>query len=357
MAFRLKNRGTDKGAPAEAPPETEETEGEQVGLYFKVNRNVEFISTGCTVLNCVLGGGWALGRIANVVGDKSTGKTLCAIEACANFAHQFPDGKIWYRETEAAFDRDYAEFIGLPIDRVDFGEDRAEGFFTIEDIFEDLDAKLASIEKDDRGLYIIDSLDALSDRGEIKRDIDQGSYGAEKAKKLSQLFRRLVQKIENRKVCILIVSQTRDNIGAMFGDKHTRSGGKALDFYSSQILWLHHIGQVKKTVRGVQRVIGVDVKAQCKKNKVGLAFRTCEFPVLFSFGIDDVTASLNWLLSIKKGAASGYGDEAEVKKLLLRVPKLSMDEYMDMQEKLKPIVEREWQDLESEFLPKRRKYE
>ena len=91
--------------------------------YFTSEKaNIRFVSTGCAVLDCALGGGLALGRTANVVGDKSTAKTGTATEVMINFANTFPEGAIAYRETEAAWDDAYAEAMGLPIDRIDFGD-------------------------------------------------------------------------------------------------------------------------------------------------------------------------------------------------------------------------------------------
>ena len=103
----------------------------QGGDYFpSLTAGVEYIPTGCSLLDCVLGGGWARRRISNIVGDKSVGKSLLAIEACANFAQLEPKGKIFYREAEAAFDEPYAEGLGLPLKRVDFGP---EGIDTVWD--------------------------------------------------------------------------------------------------------------------------------------------------------------------------------------------------------------------------------
>src|ERR1019366_4415396 len=94
------------------------------------------------------------------------------------------------------------------------------------------------------GLYILDSLDALSDRAELERKIDEPSFGAGKAKQMSQLFRRLIRKINKTDVAVIIISQIRDNIGVRFGDKTTRSGGHALDFYASQVLKLAHLKNI-----------------------------------------------------------------------------------------------------------------
>src|SRR5262245_49730127 len=147
------------------------------GNYFAAPSHLMFIPTGCQTLDLALGGGWAKNRIANIVGDKSSGKTLLCIEACANFAIKYPKGRIFYRESEAAFDQDYAKALGMPVARVSFGDDPLE---TVEDLFDELSDILRN--KNDC-LYICDSLDALSDRAELDRGIADGSYGAQKAKK------------------------------------------------------------------------------------------------------------------------------------------------------------------------------
>ena len=128
------------------------------GLYYQPSASPVFFSSGCTLLDCVLGGGWATDRIINVVGDKSTGKTLIAIEACANFFNKYQDNcTIYYNEAEAAFDTDYARNLGLPVEDIDF----VEPCFTVENLFTDLHTKIEKAEKDKQYLYILDSLDAL----------------------------------------------------------------------------------------------------------------------------------------------------------------------------------------------------
>lgn len=323
------------------------------GLYFAAPpRDIKFISSGCKVLDCVLGGGWALGRIGNIVGDKSTGKTLLAIEACANFAREY-DGKIYYREVEAAFDKPYAQTLGLPLDRVDFG---AEGILTVEDVFEDLSEILEGAGKKRDALYVLDSLDALSDRAELGRSMDEGSYNMEKAKKMGQLFRRLVQQLAKARTCVLLISQVRDNIGVTFGRKTTRSGGRALDFYASQVLYLAQMGRLKRTISKVERATGVKIKALCDKNKIGMPFRECTFDIRFAYGIDDVAANLEWLESVDKLALLDMS-KGEVTKVARGVEKMDATEANEMRAHIAAAVEKAWFEVEKTFLPTRRKYE
>ena len=322
-----------------------------------VRRDVDFVPSGCALLDCVLGGGWALGRMANVVGDRSTGKSLLEIEACANFAYKFPKGKIWYREAEAAFDPDYAAELGLPVDRVDFGEKGINTKWdTVEDIFEDLKKQLeACAKRGEPGLYIIDSLDALSTRDELVRPIDKGSYGTAKAKLMGTLFRQLGRDLKANKFLLLIISQIRDRIGVSFGEKYTRTGGHAMDFYASQILWLAHLETLKQTKGGVSRATGVSIKAKCKKNKISKPFRECVFDITFGYGVEDRTASVDWLAEIKQLYRLGLKDSS-VDAYLTKASKLDGAEYQKERELVVQAVQAAWAEVEGRFAPTRKKY-
>lgn len=332
-------------------PTLDDDDGDGGSYFAAPKRHVNFISTGSFMLDLALGGGWAESRIANIIGDKSTGKTLLMIEAAANFCAKYPEGVVRYRECEAAFDPSYAEALGMPIKRVDFGKKRFE---TVEDVAVDIENVIDKAKGPE--LYIVDSLDALSDKAELARKIDEPSYGT-KAKKVGEIFRRDVRKMHDTKVTFLIVSQVRDRIGATFGRKWTRSGGRSLDFYASQIIYLAHIGQVSKTISGVKRAIGVDVKAKVEKNKVGNPFREAEFQIRFGYGIDDALSCLMWLRSVKE--LDGLVDdtsEKEVMKEARRIMSLPRGEYDARMRKIRKRAEKKWYEIEQSFLPKRSKY-
>jgi recombination protein RecA len=322
--------------------------------YFKPATNIEFIRSGCVLFDCMLGGGWPLGRMSNLVGDKSTGKTLCAIEAAANFARQYPNGHIWYREAEAAFDESYAGALGLPVDRVDFGPEGLDSAWeTVEDIFEDLtDCCERAIESKEPGLYIIDSLDALSSRAELARKIDEGSYGMEKQKQLGQLFRRLTRKLKEARIALLIISQVRDKIGISFGDKHRRSGGRAMDFYASLVVYLSHLKQLSRTIGGIKRPTAIHVRAKCQKNKIAMPFRECEFTLRFGYGIDEMDACVTFLEMAK---ATKLVPELD-KNFMTRVDKLNDADYKKQLIVLRKATRKAWRAIEVDFAPTRRKY-
>lgn len=325
------------------------TEG---GNYFTSDKgHLKFFSSGCRLLDCALGGGWVVSRVSNVIGDKSTGKTLLAIEASANFARRFKKAEVFYREPEAAFDEPYAGALGMPLNRVDFSRPH-----TVEDVFVDMEKCLAKVEaKGIEAFYILDSLDALSDTAELERDFGDKSYGTGKAKDMSQLFRRIVRRVESSNMALMIISQIRDKIGVTFGDKTTRAGGHALDFYASHVIMLSHLKRLTRTIRGVTRADGIRIKAHVKKNKIGLPFREAEFDIKFGYGIDDLAACVDWLDSVKRVPDLGLNMSAV--QILKAADRMDDDaEYFDWVKRVADGTEAVWRDIETSFMPTRRKY-
>jgi|SRR3990172_592577 len=297
------------------------------GLYFSSTKtNIDFISSGCAVLDCVLGGGWPLGRIVNVVGDKSTGKTLLAMEAIANAFITYPSIEAHYIEAESAFDPEYARALGIPIDAVNMADcATVEEFCTyIEELKE----------TDTPKLVILDCLDAITTRKELEQKIGAPSYHADKAAMLSEFFRRQTKHIRASNCCVMIVSQVRDAIGITFGERNRRSGGRALDFYASQVLWLSHTQTIMRTINKVSRPVSIRIKAKCKKNKIGLPFRECEFLILFGYGINDAAASIDFLKNVG-----------------VPVPAAAKDKAV-----LRAAVTAAWNEIEAAFIPTERKY-
>lgn len=323
-------------------------------VYFSPPAVKEFVSTGCTKLDCDLGGGYVLGRVVNIVGDKSTAKTALATEAVINFLRAYPDGAAFYRETEAAFDVEYARSMGLPLDRVDFG-DPDKPVVTVEDFARDLGAFVGKrLSSGTPGVYVLDSLDALSDEAEMDRDIGKGSYGTQKAAKMSELFRTVTRKLERTRVLLVVISQVRDKIGVMFGERHTRSGGRALDFYASQIIWLSKLGDLKRSIKKNERTYGVQVRAKIKKNKVGVPGRETDFEFHFGYGVEDMLTSLEWLHKV------GHWDdltEMNGKEYADMIGDMSDAEYRRETVRVGEVVKKVWLEIEDDFKPRRSKYE
>lgn len=309
-------------------------EDQTVGSIYGLNESgppKEFIHTGCTLLDLALGGGWALGRIANIIGDKSTGKTQLCIEAAANFRRQFkPETPhVFYREAEAAFDTTYASRLGLRMSDVDL-----ERIDTVEEMYKDIDMLIKKFPKGPT-LYVIDSLDALSDLAEMAKDLEDSKAYAVKARKLSEFFRKKVRAIENSNMAMLVVNQIRDNMNAgPFGRKWSRTGGHAMDFYATHQVVLTNMGQVTKTINKLKQTIGVDIRARVEKNKISTPFREASYQITFNYGIEDRIASLDWFDKVGVSVPKGIEDR-------------------DLQE----LVREEWYRIEDKFMPAKGKYD
>lgn len=305
---------------------------------------MRFFSSGCALLDCVLGGGWAAGKVSNIVGDRSSGKTLLCIEAASNYVRTFPSGKVLYIEAEAAFDIEYARTLGLPEERLELVSDIP----TVEALWRRVEDIIGAKEEH---LVIVDSLDALTDEAEVEREIGGATYGAAKAKLLSEGFRKLIRGMGAQQLTLMIVSQIRDNIGAtLFAKKTKRSGGHALDFYASQVLELAELSKMKKTVGGIERAIGLNVKATCTKNKVGWPYRDCLVQILFGFGLDDIRAGIEWIAKAKPEALKDLGIEGLTPENWKRhVAKLDRATVAE-------LVSRVWTEVDSQFRPESKKY-
>jgi len=380
----------------------------KVGNYFTSEKtHLDFISSGCQLLDLVLGGGYAVRRVSNVVGDNSTGKSLLAIEACANMAHKYPEGDIWYHEVESAFDTAYAETLGMPVDKISFVRDIHKEYDTVEGWFAFMENKVLTRKSKHPGLYILDTQDYLSDNAEKGRDIGKGTFGQDKNQQLNRLYRQHIRAIEASNIHLMVISQTRENIGATFGRKWRVTGEGSLKFAASQRIQLVERGKMKATYRSLEKVYGLNIAANCFKNKVGLAHRTCEFPLYFGFGIDSNEASLRWLKQVKAldelgiGEGLTYKDVQELDKsaleklctteLTMQNPKTETRSRMkellcehweltpkgrkkspggidalceslretkdpEMEKKIFDLVAKTWAEIEEHFLPKRSKY-
>lgn len=321
------------------------------------------IPTGATLLDLGLNGGWALGRAVNIVGDTAAGKTLLAIEACANFALLHGIRDIRYNEAESAFNRDYAESIGLPPGIKFVGDDEDDpalrrGSRTVEEFQNDFERWLKSrIGKDRPCLYILDSFDALEAEKELKRDFGDRQPGA-KAALSSEFYRTHVGDITAANCLLIIVSQLRDNIGVMFGEKQVRSGGKAHDFYASQIVWLATSKRIREKVAGVERTTGTHSIFNVKKNKIGKPFARAPLVIHYNYGIDDELSNIEWLTENKLGAAGNL--TIPIKEYEAAVQDVrrarDFDTLLEMREELKRAVRARWQEIDDAMAPPIRKY-
>jgi len=285
----------------------------------------QFVHSGSTLLDLKLGGGYALGRMTHIVGDPSTGKTQLAIEAAASFIKQYGQGfvqkedyaspqakvkkpvfdkdghpvrayQVMYCDAEAAFDLDYAEALNFPVDDVQFVEAKDPGIgITLEDFSAAINDYLDTLPDNVPGIFILDSLDSLPTLKEATTPMeDRGGYGTEKAKELGIMFRTVCQKLQAKNVLFLCISQTRDNVSG-YGPKKIFSGGNAPKFYASQRVMLKRDEVLKKVIGGKEYIYGVKIEATIDKNKIGAPYGSCTFDIIFSGGIDNLNANIEFL--------------------------------------------------------------
>lgn len=267
---------------------------------------MNFLSSGSYLFDRALGQGFPFGKIVNLIGDKSTGKTLIACETIAQAKMMYGNKVKWfYDDAEAGFSFNTEQIYGFQM----LSDDRKPSE-TMEELDYNLDSCLKTVKDDEFFIYILDSFDSLSSEEEMElvekrraaiekdKDFDEGSYMLKKNKLFNQFFRTQRQKIKNRNCMLMIISQIRDNIGVTFGKKYKRYGGKALDFYAAQVVWL---SEAEKYMTKDERSYGIGVKAYVEKNKVSKPFRTCFFDIRFDYGIDNTLSNVHYLYNLRDG--------------------------------------------------------
>jgi len=320
------------------------------------------IKTGATTANGATFGGYPIGRMVNISGLKSTGKTLLALEAMSCLFRDYPGAEVRYLDSEAAFDANYAEAIGMPVDRVDFVEGS-----TVERFSAELDKFVKEKQPGIPGMFILDSLDSLSIEKELETDLgDLGGYHTEKSKLIGIALRKAVVKIEKADICLFVIRQMRSKVGGYPGQT-TKSGGHAPDYYASLCIDLKRADILYQTIKGDKRAYGVEIDLKVEKNKTGKPFRECSFQILFDMGIDDVSSCVNFLkerdqLERLPEAWTTLIDQktkkakflSDTKDIVARIEKGdSTEEIKENRRKVSEITETFWNELEEAHKCKR----
>lgn len=352
-------------------------------------RRRDGLSTGSTLLNLALTDnpfiGFIKGKYFFFVGGSGSGKTFlamsCFAEACVSSS--FKGYRLIYDNAEDGMLMNVEKLFGPAVARR-LEPPRKDGkkpvfSYTVEDFYYHLDD---AVEAGKPFIYVLDSMDSLTSaqeqekfqahkrvaRGKGRRGDDAGSYGDGKAKINSAGLRAMMSKLLNSGSILIILSQTRDNIGFGF-EKDTRSGGRALKFYATTEVWSKVTGQIKKTVRRKTRSIGVHSQLKVKKNRLTGKLHAVEIDIYPSYGIDDIGTCVDYLVeegwwekkgkaktgSRKRGTGGPQSIEAgEFDVTLPREQLIKKIEEEGWENELRAIVGECWAEIEAASAPSRK---
>ena len=264
----------------------------------KPTNDVPTISSGSIGLDVAMGiGGYPRGRVIEIFGPESSGKTTLAIHAIAEA--QKAGGTAAFIDAEHAFDRFYAEKLGVDIENLLISQpDNGEQALEITD---------ALIRSGAIDIIVIDSVAALTPKAEIEGDMGDSKMGLQ-ARLMSQALRKLTANINKTNTCCIFINQLRDKIGVMFGNPETTTGGNALKFYASMRVDIRKMQQIKEG----EDILGIRTKVKIVKNKLAPPFRKSEFDIMYGEGISKtgeiVDLGVELEIVKKSGSWFSYGD-------------------------------------------------
>jgi recombination protein RecA len=247
-----------------------------------------WVSTGCAMLDVAISnrpyGGLPVGRIVEVTGLEQSGKSLLSAHLLAET--QKLGGVAVLIDTETAVSREFLEAIGVDVSKLLYvSADSVEQIF---DFTETIIEKVRQTDKNKLVTIVTDSVAAASTKTELAADYGKDGYATDKAIIISKAIRKITNMIGRQKILLVYTNQLRQKLNAMpFGDPWTTSGGKALAFHASVRLRLKGMGQIKVKTGGQDKIVGMKVRAQVIKNRMGPPLRAADFDIFFDRGIDN----------------------------------------------------------------------
>ena len=309
------------------------------GAIMKLGDNaiedISVITSGSIGLDLALGvGGYPKGRVIEIYGPESSGKTTLAIHAIAEA--QKAGGIAAFIDAEHAFDRFYAKKLGVDIENLYISQpDNGEQALEITDHL----IRSGAID-----IVVIDSVAALTPRAEIEGEMGDSKMGLQ-ARLMSQALRKLTANISRTNTTLFFINQLREKIGVMFGNPETTTGGNALKFYASVRLDIRRIGQLKDG----EDIQGNRTRVKVVKNKVAPPFRKCEFDIIYGQGISKTGELIDLGVDLeiikKSGSWFSYGEtrlgqgRESVKNLMRDNPELSEEIEAKIKERLSAVEE------------------
>ena len=254
----------------------------------------DWLSTGNAMLDVAISnrpyGGIPVGRISEITGLEQSGKSLLSAHLLAET--QRKGGVAVLIDTETAVSREFLEAIGVDISKLLY-----VSVDTVEGIFEACETIIEQVRKGDKDrlvTIVVDSVAAASTKKELEADYDKDGYATDKAIIISKAMRKITNMIGRQSIALVFTNQLRQKMNAMFGDPWTTSGGKALAFHASVRVRLKNMGQLKAG----DRIVGIKVRCQVIKNRMGPPLRHADFDIFFDRGIDNYGG---WLSVMKDG--------------------------------------------------------
>jgi recombination protein RecA len=293
----------------------------------------DFVSTGSSMLDLAISnredGGIAVGRITEINGLESSGKSLLASHILAETQKQ--GGIAVYMDTETSVSREFLQAIGVDVSKLLYLH-----FECVEDIFEaieDIITKVRESDKDRLVTILVDSLAATSTKVEIEADFEKDGYATTKAIVISKALRKITQMIGRQRVALVFTNQLRQKLGVMFGDPWTTSGGKALPFHASTRVRLKNMGQIKDSKK--KNILGMKCRAQIIKNRLGPPLRHADYDMYFDSGIDNYGGWLNVMKEHKLVKSGGAWYTLEYRKKEYKFQSKDFKELMETNDGLR----------------------